>query len=110
MTKSAAVRISDEACAQDVTRLLQTSIATLEQQNDDSDVKEEEDALVLVATCYHTNSVEFEHDNNKSNDNAVACEPLHIIKTLKKDDKPLQVRDDLLQRIRQATTTTTTRY
>lgn len=94
VTKSAAVRISDQACAQDVTRLLQTSIATLEKQ----DTKD--DALVLVATLYHSNAVEFENDNKSSN-NAFSCKPLFIIKTLEKNDHPLQVRDDLLRRIRQ---------
>ena len=89
LTHSAAVRISDAAKAVDVTNLLRESLKNLEGNS-------AQDALVLVGTLYNLPPIEYEHYQT-----IPTSEPVHIVKTLQPQDNPLQVRDALLQDLKQ---------
>ena len=68
------------------------------------DGKPEQDALVLVGTLYNTNAIQFEHEpSHTKTDNQVSSqrEPLHVVRTLKAQENPLQVRDAMLQHLQQ---------
>lgn len=107
VTSSAAVRITSAARASDVTQLLRTTLHLT--VNNKSDV----DSLVLVGTLYSLPSdyVRFEHEQPKSFHGVTSViaspyssphsrsDPFHIIQTLQPEQSPLQVRDQMKERL-----------
>ena len=85
ITRSAAVRLTDAATARDVIQLLGDSLQLIANG-----------ALILVGTIYGMPPVTFQPLEHVEESSAIE-DPFHVIRTLKDDENPLQVRDIMLQ-------------
>ncbi len=120
ITSSAAVRISDAARAQDVTRLLrealfpsttasETTTAQETATSTNDDVRNAStDSLVLVGSLYSLprDYIQFEHDDETTRQTSsdIDANPgrlsvLHVVKTLSPEDNPLQIWDYMLKNV-----------
>lgn len=79
-TQSVAVRLTDAAKANDVIKLMKGN-----------------GALVLVGTLYNVAPVRFVHESppQVKDQSSVATTPFHLVRTLRGEENPLQVRDDM---------------
>ena len=93
ITTSAALRLSDAATTRDVTKVLVQSLSLTSDPT--------KDALVLVGTVFHHAPVVFEHEQPYEASKRTKNEPMHIVRTLRADENPLQVRDEMLGYLKQ---------
>ena len=93
ITTSAALRLSDAATTRDVTKVLVQSLSLTSGNTTD--------ALVLVGTIFHHAPIVFEHEQPYEASNRNKKEPIHIVRTLRADENPLQVRDEMLAFLKQ---------
>ena len=92
ITTSAALRLSDAAKTVDVTKVLRQSLKLTAGPTD---------ALVLVGTVFQHKPIVFEHEQPHEAAHSNKQEPMHIVRTLRDDDNPLQVRDEMLIYLKQ---------
>lgn len=104
MTSSAAVRLYRNARARDVTDLLRNTMKLPASTR-------HEDALVLVGTLFSVVEIQFEHEvvppttianrnqSTKDTSGPSRSDPFHLVVSLKPDESPLQVRDQMKEHL-----------
>jgi PH domain len=88
ITRSATVRFTDGATAYDVVQLLGESLELIDSSN--------YGVLILVGILYNMPAVDFDHEDDQDGFHNLTNHLFHVIYTLKDEDNPMTIRDQMM--------------
>ena len=106
ITSSAAIRMTDAARAKDVTGLLRKTMKLRSSSSSSSghcvptgEELHHDYELVLVGTLFHHPPVVYETVVQEGGRATTGSDPFHVMRSLKANDNPLQIRDGMLDHL-----------